>query len=306
MRAEELSRARLIEEIRARPNKKLVLGVKRMPAVRVAGESNVIETVRVPVTTARAGGLEHVSIYGNILGCEADAPSNFPVRTGDRVIAAYERPLAPEDVQEFIAAQPAGDLPLTLERITGTFIKRRIVTNVIVRVKDVGMLGVLFEPASQRIVYPPDMALERCIERSVAVVVDTFAALKMMVQQRVGMKALAGPLAIARMTGRAAQAGMDVLLQLVLIITINLGILNLLPIPVLDGGHIVMLSIEGLIGRPLPVRLQVWIQHVGLLLLLLLFGVVMYNDALRWLADNERLGLLLGEVVDAVQAWRGR
>jgi len=306
VRGEDLSRARLIEEIRARPNTKLVLRVKRMPAVRVAGESNTVEVLRVPITTARAGGLEQVSVFGNVLLCDASVPSNFPVCSGDRVIAAYDRPLAPEDVQEFIAAQPAGDLPLTLERITGQFIKRRVVTNVIVRVKDVGMLGVLFEPASQRIVYPPDMALERCIERSVAAVVDTFAALNMMVQQRVGMKALAGPLAIARMTGRAAQAGMDVLLQLVLIITINLGILNLLPIPVLDGGHMVMLSIEGLIGRPLPTRLQVWIQHVGLLLLLLLFGVVMYNDALRWLADNERLGLLLGEVVDRVQAWRGR
>lgn len=306
VRAEDLSRARLIKEIRARPNTKLVLRVQRMPAERLVGESNVVETLRVPVTTARSGGIEFASVMGNVIVCDANAPSNFPIQTGDRVLAAYERPLAPEEVQEFITAQPAGDLPLTIERITGRFVKRRLVTNVIVRVIDIGTIGVLLEPAQQRIKYPPAAAVEASIDQSVAVVADTFAALKMMVQQRLGVKALAGPLAIARMTGRAARAGMDVLLQLVLVITINLGILNLLPIPVLDGGHMVMLSIEGLIGRPLPMRLQVWIQHVGVLLLLGLFSVVMYNDALRWLADHERLGLLLGQLVDAVQAWRAR
>ncbi len=305
LHADDLSRTRLIDEIRARPNTRLLLRVQRMPATRIMGASNVIETLRVPVTTARAGGLAQLSLYGNVLVCAPDAPSNFPVRTGDRLVAAHGRALPPGAVQEFIMAQPAGDLPVTLERITGTFVKRRLVTNVVLTVVDTGLLGVSFAAAQQRIIYPADDALEHCLDRSVDVIIDTFAALKMMVQQRVGMKALAGPLSIARMTGMAAQEGMDVLLRLVLIITINLGILNLLPLPVLDGGHLVMLSVEGIIGRPLPLRLQVWIQKIGLLLLLALFGVVMYNDVVRWIAANDGLGLLLGRAVDALRAWRG-
>lgn len=306
VRAEDLSRSRLIEEIRARPNTRLVLRVRRIPSARLITETNNPEILRVPITTARAGGLEHVSIFGNVLVCAPSAPSNFPVKTGDRVLAAYDRPLAPHEVQDFILAQPAGEIPLTLERISGIFIKRRTVTNVLLRVIDVGMLGVLFEPAQQRVIYPPELALEQCFDRSIAVVVDTFAALKMMIQQRLGLKALAGPLAIARMTGRAAREGLDVLLHLVLIITVNLAILNLFPIPVLDGGHLVLLTIEGILHRPLPVRALLIAQRIGLSLLLALLAIVMYNDVLRWLADNEPLGLLLGRLVDTVQSFRIR
>ncbi|MCX7848408.1 MAG: site-2 protease family protein [bacterium] len=301
VRAQDLSRSRLIEEIRARPNTKLVLRVLRLPSVRRLDQTNAPLILHIPITTARAGGIQHVSIIGNVLICNPSAPTNFPIHTGDRVLAAYDRPLAPDEVQDFILAQPAGDLPLTLERITGTFIKHRSTTNVLVPIVDVGMLGVLFEPAQQRVIYPPQAALQHCFQRTLDVVVDTFAALKLMLQRRLGLKALAGPLAIARMTGHAAQAGLDVLLQLVLVITVNLAILNLLPIPILDGGHLALLALEGLLAKPLPPRFLLTVQKFGFFLIVTLLALVMYNDLLRWFADNERLGLFLGNLLDTIR-----
>jgi regulator of sigma E protease len=62
---------------------------------------------------------------------------------------------------------------------------------------------------------------------------------------------------------------------------VNIGFLNILPIPVLDGGHLVYIAIEAVIRRPLPVKLKLWIQQAGMILLLLLMVLVMKNDVMR-------------------------
>jgi regulator of sigma E protease len=95
------------------------------------------------------------------------------------------------------------------------------------------------------------------------------------------LKQLEGPLGIARESGRAARQGVVELLSLMAMIGVNLAVLNLLPIPPLDGGHILLLAIEGTIRRDLSVRVKERFVTVSMVFLLLVFAVVMYNDVLR-------------------------
>jgi len=81
--------------------------------------------------------------------------------------------------------------------------------------------------------------------------------------------------------GEAARTGIDTLLFLMAVISLQLGIFNLLPIPVLDGGHILLLGIEWLKGKPLSAKLRERTQMVGFSLLIALILVVTYNDVLQ-------------------------
>jgi regulator of sigma E protease len=95
------------------------------------------------------------------------------------------------------------------------------------------------------------------------------------------LKQLEGPLGIAKESGRAARQGISELLSLMAMIGVNLAVLNLLPIPPLDGGHILMLFIEGTMRRDLSVRVKERFVTVSMVFLLLVFAIVMYNDVLR-------------------------
>jgi regulator of sigma E protease len=97
----------------------------------------------------------------------------------------------------------------------------------------------------------------------------------------ISLKQLQGPLGIARASGDAARQGASALLGLMAMIGINLAILNLLPIPPLDGGHILLLFIEGTIRRDLSIRVKERFVTVSMVFLLLVFAIVMYNDVLR-------------------------
>ncbi len=95
------------------------------------------------------------------------------------------------------------------------------------------------------------------------------------------LKQLEGPLGIAKASGDAAKEGMAELFSLMAMIGINLAVLNLLPIPPLDGGHILMLFIEGTIRRDLSIRVKERFVTVSMVFLLLVFAIVMYNDVVR-------------------------
>jgi regulator of sigma E protease len=98
---------------------------------------------------------------------------------------------------------------------------------------------------------------------------------------KISLNQLEGPLGIAKESGRAAKQGVAELLSLMAMIGVNLAVLNLLPIPPLDGGHILMLFIEGTIRRDLSVRVKERFVTVSMVFLLLVFAIVMYNDVLK-------------------------
>ena len=105
--------------------------------------------------------------------------------------------------------------------------------------------------------------------------------LVLMLRGRVPLGELGGPIAIARAAGQQARAGARHFLSMLAFLSINLAVLNLLPIPALDGGHLAFFVVEGLLRRPLRPRHREIAQQVGLLLLITLMVFVFYNDIHR-------------------------
>jgi regulator of sigma E protease len=103
---------------------------------------------------------------------------------------------------------------------------------------------------------------------------------------RVSVRDLAGPVGIVQMSGQAAKRGPMTLLRWIAIISLNLGLMNLLPIPILDGGHVLLLAIEGTLRRDLSITVKERFVQVGLVFLLGLFAFVMYSDILRLVQRN--------------------
>lgn len=103
---------------------------------------------------------------------------------------------------------------------------------------------------------------------------------------KVSVRQLQGVVGIARESGRAAERGPEDLLMLTAVISLNLGLLNLLPIPILDGGHVLLLAIEGLLRRDLSIAFKERFVQVGLVFLLAIFGFVMYSDILKLIQSH--------------------
>ncbi len=109
----------------------------------------------------------------------------------------------------------------------------------------------------------------------------TFDVLAKIVTRRMSARSLSGPIGIAQLSGEAYRAGLPDLLLLISFISLQLGIFNLLPIPVLDGGVILLLLVEGLIRRDLSLEVKERFVQVGIVFLLLLAAFVMYNDLVK-------------------------
>ena len=107
----------------------------------------------------------------------------------------------------------------------------------------------------------------------------TYKTLLSLMQGNVSMKEMAGPIMIAKMAGETATTGgFYALLGLMGIISVNLGLINILPIPGLDGGHVFIAIIEGLRRKELPLKVKYGIQSFGFILIMILFVFVFFND----------------------------
>ena len=107
--------------------------------------------------------------------------------------------------------------------------------------------------------------------------------LKMLVVGRASLDNLSGPISIARFANGSAQMGLAWFLGFLALISLSLAIINLLPIPILDGGHLLYYLIELIKGGPVSERSQIAGQYVGLLMLVALMGLAIFNDIHRLL-----------------------
>lgn len=105
--------------------------------------------------------------------------------------------------------------------------------------------------------------------------------LKEFITGNISSKAVGGPIFIAQLSGEQARRGPYALFNLIALLSVNLAVLNVLPIPVLDGGHLVFLAIEKVRGKSLSIKARMWAQQVGMVAILGLIVLVTYNDILR-------------------------
>lgn len=116
---------------------------------------------------------------------------------------------------------------------------------------------------------------------------------KKLVTREISVSQLSGPVGITRMSVEAARSGLESLLTLIALLSVNVAILNMLPIPILDGGQILINVLESAKGKPFSLRTREYILRFGLLAIALLFVVVMYNDTHGWFA---RIATWLGRL----------
>ncbi len=119
------------------------------------------------------------------------------------------------------------------------------------------------------------------IKTSVSIIIQLIGVIIGLFSGAISIKAMGGPVQIAQMAGQTAQLGFSSLMTFTAFLSLNLGLLNILPLPVLDGGHLTFLAIEKLRGKPISFETKARIQQVGILLLLVLMITVTYNDILR-------------------------
>lgn len=129
--------------------------------------------------------------------------------------------------------------------------------------------------------YGPLAAVPRAVERTGEVISTTLKFLRKMVVGEASVENLSGPISIATYAGQSAKLGLSRFLDFLGLVSISLGILNLLPIPLLDGGHLLYYLLEFGLRKPVPESVQLFGQQVGLVLLLGLMGLAVYNDIMR-------------------------
>jgi regulator of sigma E protease len=140
----------------------------------------------------------------------------------------------------------------------------------------------LYPPGMLRHVhYSPVAALTEASREAWSMTVLQARMLTRMLAGQVSVKNLSGPLTIAQLAGDSAAAGVAAFLSFLVLISLALGFMNLLPIPILDGGQVVMQAIEWVKGSPLSERAQAAGQQVGIALVVLLLGLALYNDITR-------------------------
>ncbi|MCY0964099.1 RIP metalloprotease RseP [Parathalassolituus penaei] len=127
----------------------------------------------------------------------------------------------------------------------------------------------------------PLSAIAKAAKRTWELTVFTLESLVKMVTGDVSVKNLSGPITIAKVAGASASGGLESFIQFLALLSVSLGVLNLLPVPMLDGGHIVFSLIESATGKPLSERIQYVAMQVGMGLLLSLMAVAFYNDISR-------------------------
>ena len=200
------------------------------------------------------------------------------LEAGDLIYAIDGEPVSGDELVPRISESADTALTMTVKRDRRT---RDLVVTPMMR-GDTAVIGVQFRPFEVRIVEPDiveafQMSLEQNYEWSGLI----FQTLWGLVTTETSPKQLVGPVGIAQLSGGAAELGWVALFGLMSMISLNLGILNLLPIPVLDGGHIFIMAMEGVSRRDFSVRVKERMLLAGFMVLMMLMVTVIYNDLTR-------------------------
>lgn len=203
---------------------------------------------------------------------------------GDKIIAINDTFIEKwEDMSSIVHKNPGKEITFTIERdekyISIPVTSREEESIVDEKKTTIGIVGI-----SPKIKYR-EAGFGEAITEGLAITWSWtklgVTTIKMLVTGQAGVTDLAGPVMIAKMSGDSVRSGATSFLAFIAFISINIGFLNLLPIPALDGGHILSLLIETIIRRKISVDVKMRIQQVGMLFLFAIMIIVVFNDILR-------------------------
>ena len=227
-----------------------------------------------PVYEAKVGGV--------VSGGPAD---NAGIKEGDQILAIdNESVMDWGDFVRVISGSPGKSLSLEIQRQGEDVLINVVPESTQDEGRSIGRIGVFAPP-------PPSLdefmvTIQYGLLESIFRAIDTTWLMSAVTVQLFGKmltggaskEHLSGPISIARYAGQSADLGIAQFLAFLAVLSVSLGILNLLPIPVLDGGHLVYFLIEGLTRRPVPEVVMYWGQQIGIGIIILLMGLAFYND----------------------------
>jgi regulator of sigma E protease len=215
----------------------------------------VVGAVLPDSAAARAGLMVNdriVSIAGNSIGTFEDLQHSVTMHPGETLKMNIRRDGADQQLDVTTESRDSGG-------------------------RKVGLLGIRGGAVEYRHVSVP-AALLGGMTQTWTITKETFTGLAQMISGTRGTEELGGPLRIAQLSGQVAQLGLASLVSFIAVLSVNLGLINLFPVPVLDGGHLVFYLAEALRGRPLPQRAQEYGFRAGLAFLACLFVFATWND----------------------------
>ena len=207
------------------------------------------------------------------------------LKSGDKLLAMNDQPIGDwQQVVDWVRVRPGARVVLRVER-EGAVVDIPVTLAVRGEGKaatgylGAGVKGVDWPPAMVREVsFGPIAAIGEGARRTWTMSVLTLDSLKKMLFGELSVKNLSGPITIAKVAGASAQSGVADFLNFLAYLSISLGVLNLLPIPVLDGGHLLFYLIEWVRGRPLSDRVQGWGMQIGISLVVGVMLLALIND----------------------------
>ena len=215
---------------------------------------------------------------------------------GDRILSVDGEPIAWfDDLRRVIAESPGERVEILVQRDGEELVlpatpRVHETTAEDGTVQRIGLLGVSADAAKvERIRYGPGTAAVKAVEATVSMSARILEYLGQVITGDRPATEMGGPIRIAQMSGEVAQGGFVNLLNFMAVLSINLGLINLFPVPMLDGGHLVFFMAEALRGRPLTQRFQEYGFRFGLILVFLLMIFVTWNDLVHHLKVFEFL-----------------
>ena len=218
---------------------------------------------------------------------DSSPASRAGIKKGDVIIAISGKPIDSwEQIKSAVQKSPGKPLDVVVRRGKQTIALKVVpevstTTNIFGEKIKTALIGIVAAGKFRTIQLGPGAALVQGVKKTWDVTKLTCLTIVKLFERVVPIKTLGGPILIGQMTGQLAKENLAYLFPFMAVISVNLGILNLLPVPILDGGLILFLLIELVLGRPISIKKRDLAQKVGLILLIMLMMVVMYNDLTR-------------------------
>jgi regulator of sigma E protease len=210
------------------------------------------------------------------------------LQVGDRVLAINGAAITDfSSIQDVVASHPDASLTFSIQRGTQDFTQAVTVGDVTQDGTHIGHLGVGAAPSVFVRLSPP-AAIIAAFAETWRVISGWAVNMGALIVHHQGLSELAGPLGIAQITGQVAAMGIAPLISFVAFLSVNLGLVNLIPIPILDGGHLFFYACEAVLRREVPERVREYGLRFGAALILMLVALVTFNDlgrlgAVAWL-----------------------
>lgn len=252
--------------------------LSRMLVIIAGSAMNLILPVFLFLIVFLSAGIDTASdqpVIGSLL---PDKPAAMAgLQPGDRVVEVNDVPV--QSWQEFVSlVQQNTASQLKIEYLRGGTYHEIILTPEYDPRANRSVIGVLPQVTHRQPGFFESLKL--AVQQTVYIAASMLIGIVQMITGQVEAD-VAGPIGVAQMAGQVAQLGLIPLLQFAAFLSINLGLINLLPVPVLDGGHIVTLAVEGLRGKPLSRDSIQFIQMIGFALLMMLFILATFKDVAR-------------------------